>query len=78
MADLSFQGFMDLSSTDLVRLLSGEKEKMFGIRTIHAEKRGGKGFFVNSFGRSSTKDRETGSSRQPARSCKVSNETEER
>jgi hypothetical protein len=52
MADLSVEGFVDLSSVDLARRLSEEKEKMFGIQTIHAEKGGGKGFFVNSFGRS--------------------------
>jgi hypothetical protein len=77
MTNLSVQGFVDLSSTDLTRWLSDEKEKMFGIQTIHAEERGGKGFFVNSFGRSSAEDRETGASRQPTRSCQVSNETEE-
>jgi hypothetical protein len=50
MTDLSVQGFVDLSSTDLARWLSDEKEKMFGIQTVHAEERGGKVFFVNSFG----------------------------
>jgi hypothetical protein len=52
MADLIVQGFVDLSSVDLARWLFEEKEKMFGIRIIHAKERGGKGFFVNSFGRS--------------------------
>jgi hypothetical protein len=62
MADLSVEGFVDLSSVDLARRLSEEKEKMFGIQTIHGEERVGKGFFVNSYGRSSAEDQETGSS----------------
>jgi hypothetical protein len=78
MADLSVQGFVDLSSMDLARRLSEEKEKMFGIQAIHAEERRGKGFFVRSFGRSSAKDQGTGASRQPTRSCQVGNETEGR
>jgi hypothetical protein len=76
MADLSVQGFVELSSMDLARRLSDEKEKMFGIQTIHAEERRGKGFFVKSFGRSSAEDQKTGASTQPTRSCQAGDETE--
>jgi hypothetical protein len=62
MADLSVQDFEDPSSIDLARWLSDEKEKMFGIQTIHAVERRGKSFYVNSCGRSFAEDRETGSS----------------
>jgi hypothetical protein len=61
MADLIVRNFVDLSSENLVRVLSDEKDKMFGIQKLHVEDRGTNGLFSTSFGGSSSEDRKAGS-----------------
>jgi hypothetical protein len=74
MTDLIVHDLADLCSRNLVRALSAEKEKMFGIQKHHGAERGGRGLFSTLFGGSSDKDREAGASRQPIRSCRVNDE----
>jgi hypothetical protein len=40
MAELIIRDFVDLSSENLVRVLSDEKDKMFGVQKLYAEERG--------------------------------------
>jgi hypothetical protein len=67
MGDLIIQDFVEVSSNNLVRVLSEEKTKMFGIQKLHAEEIAANDLLSASVGGSSAED---GKARSAGRSSK--------
>lgn len=67
MGDLIIQDFVTLSSNNLVRVLSEEKTKMFGIQRLHTEEMAANDLLSASVGGSSAED---GKARSAGRSSK--------